>query len=86
MTEDGASLGLLLAVSLGSLGLQPLGFLPQRGIAFAISLVLDTFIVRIFYLPAALSLVSRRAPRPPTPSSEPAPSAPQPSGADAPHA
>ena len=54
------SLGLILAVSLGSLGLQPISFLEQLGIAFAISLVLDTFLIRIFYFPAALSLFSRK--------------------------
>ncbi len=54
------SLGLILAVSLGSLGLQPISFLEQLGIAFAISLVIDTFLIRIFYFPAALSLFSRK--------------------------
>ncbi len=53
------SLGLILAVSLGSLALQPLGFLTQLGIAFAISLVLDTFVVRLFYFPAMLRLAAR---------------------------
>ena len=54
------SLGLILAVSLGSLGLQPISFLEQLGIAFAISLVIDTFLIRIFFFPAALSLFSRK--------------------------
>ncbi len=55
------SLGLILAASLGSLGLQPLGFLQQLGIAFAISLVIDTFLVRLFYFPAILSVTARRS-------------------------
>lgn len=54
------SLGLILAVSLGSLALQPISFLEQLGIAFAISLVLDTFLIRIFYFPAALRVFSRK--------------------------
>jgi RND superfamily putative drug exporter len=54
------SLGLILAVSLGSLGLQPISFLEQLGVAFAISLVIDTFLIRIFYFPAAISLFSRK--------------------------
>ncbi len=53
------SLGLILAVSLGSLGLQPVSFLEQLGIAFAISLVLDTFLIRIFFFPAAMSRFAR---------------------------
>ncbi len=57
------SLGLILAVSLGSLALQPVSFLEQLGIAFAISLVLDTFVLRIFYFPAAL-VTARRSPLP----------------------
>lgn len=54
------SLGLILAASLGSLGLQPLGFLQQLGIAFAISLVIDTFLIRLFYFPAILAATARR--------------------------
>lgn len=54
------SLGLILAVSLGSLGLQPISFLEQLGIAFAISLVIDTFVIRLFYFPAMLALFSRK--------------------------
>jgi len=54
------SLGLILAASLGSLGLQPLGFLQQLGIAFAISLVIDTFLIRLFYFPAILAVTARR--------------------------
>ncbi len=54
------SLGLILAASLGSLGLQPLGFLQQLGIAFAISLVIDTFLVRLYYFPAILAVARRR--------------------------
>lgn len=51
------SLGLILAVSLGSLAIVPFGFLEQAGIAFAISLVVDTFIIRTFYFPATISLL-----------------------------
>ncbi len=54
------SLGLILAVSLGSLGLQPISFLEQLGIAFAISLVIDTFIIRLFYFPAMLAVFARK--------------------------
>lgn len=54
------SLGLILAVSLGSLGLQPISFLEQIGIAFAISLVIDTFVIRLFYFPAMLAVFSRK--------------------------
>jgi RND superfamily putative drug exporter len=51
------ALGLILAVSLGSLGLVPFGFLQQVGIAFVISLVLDTFVIRTFYFPAMIRLL-----------------------------
>lgn len=50
------SLGLILAASLGVLAIIPSGFLEQLGIAFIISLVLDTFVVRLFYFPAMLSI------------------------------
>jgi putative drug exporter of the RND superfamily len=55
-----SALGLILAASLGSLALQPISFLQEVGIAFVISLVLDTFVVRPFYFPAMLTLVERR--------------------------
>jgi RND superfamily putative drug exporter len=58
-----SALGLILAASLGSLALQPISFLQEIGIAFVISLVLDTFVVRPFYFPAMLTLVERRAAR-----------------------
>ncbi|QRF75876.1 transport protein [Thermoplasmatales archaeon] len=51
------SLGLILAASLGVLALIPSGFLEQLGIAFIISLVLDTFVIRVFYFPAMVSLM-----------------------------
>jgi len=51
------ALGLILAVSLGSLGLVPFGFLQQIGIAFVVSLVLDTFVIRTFYFPAMIKLL-----------------------------
>jgi putative drug exporter of the RND superfamily len=54
-----SALGLILAASLGSLALQPISFLQEVGIAFVISLVLDTFVVRPFYFPAMLTLVER---------------------------
>jgi RND superfamily putative drug exporter len=53
------SLGLILAASLGSLAFQPISFLQQLGIAFALSLVLDTFVIRIFYFPAMIRRISR---------------------------
>ncbi len=53
------SLGMILALSLGSLGLIRSGFLQQLGIAFFISLIIDTFIIRTFYFPAMLSLLTR---------------------------
>ncbi|MEM0272665.1 MAG: MMPL family transporter [Thermoprotei archaeon] len=52
------ALGLILAVSLGSLGLSPIAFLRQLGLAFIISLVLDTFIIRTFYFPAMIKLLT----------------------------
>jgi len=51
------SLGLILAVSLGSLALIPVGFLQQLGIAFVISLIIDTFVVRTFYFPAMIAIL-----------------------------
>ncbi len=51
------ALGLILAASLGSLALVPFGFLEQLGIAFMISLVLDTFIIRTFYFPSMILLL-----------------------------
>lgn len=51
------ALGLILAASLGSLAFVPYGFLEQIGIAFAISLVLDTFVIRTFYFPSMISLL-----------------------------
>ncbi|HYK93252.1 MAG TPA: MMPL family transporter, partial [Thermoplasmata archaeon] len=54
-----SALGLILAASLGSLALQPISFLQEVGIAFVISLVLDTFVVRPFFFPAMLTLVER---------------------------
>jgi RND superfamily putative drug exporter len=58
-----SALGLILAASLGSLALQPISFLQEVGIAFIISLVLDTFVVRPFYFPAMLTLVENRRER-----------------------
>ena len=54
------SLGIILAISLGSLALIKDGFLQQLGIAFLISLIIDTFIVRTFYFPAMLSILRKR--------------------------
>ncbi len=54
-----SALGIILAVSLGSLALQPLSFLQQVGLAFVVSLLLDTFLVRPFYFPAMLRLADR---------------------------
>ncbi|AHC52048.1 prokaryal membrane protein [Sulfolobus acidocaldarius SUSAZ] len=51
------SLGLILAASLGALALIPIGFLEQLGIAFIISLVIDTFVIRTIYFPAMLSIL-----------------------------
>ncbi len=53
------TLGLILAVSLGSLALIPVAFLEQLGIAFIISLIIDTFIIRTVYFPAMISLLFR---------------------------
>ncbi|HTT25400.1 MAG TPA: MMPL family transporter [Thermoplasmata archaeon] len=55
-----SALGLILAASLGSLALQPLAFLQELGLAFVLSLVLDTFLIRPFYFPALLQLLGRR--------------------------
>jgi putative drug exporter of the RND superfamily len=55
-----SALGLILAASLGSLALQPLTFLQELGIAFIVSLVIDTFLIRPFYFPALLALSERR--------------------------
>lgn len=60
MSGSGAvvtALGLILAVSLGSLGLVPFGFLQQIGIAFVVSLLLDTFVIRTFYFPAMIGIL-----------------------------
>ena len=54
------SLGIILAISLGSLGIIKDGFLQQLGIAFLISLIIDTFIIRVFYFPAMLSILRRK--------------------------
>ena len=54
------SLGLILAASLGSLAFIPVGFLTQLGIAFIISLLLDTFVIRTFYFPAMVALLDGR--------------------------
>ncbi len=54
------SLGLILAASLGSLAFIPVGFLQQLGIAFIISLVLDTFVIRTLYFPALLSFFTSK--------------------------
>lgn len=55
------SLGIILAISLGSLGIIKDGFLQQLGIAFLISLIIDTFIIRVFYFPAMLSALRRKS-------------------------
>jgi putative drug exporter of the RND superfamily len=54
------SLGIILAVSLGSLAFVPYGFLQQVGIAFVISLLLDTFVIRTFYFPAMITIFNRK--------------------------
>jgi RND superfamily putative drug exporter len=58
-----SALGLILAASLGSLALQPISFLQEVGIAFVISLLLDTFVVRPFFFPAMLTIVENRRAR-----------------------
>jgi RND superfamily putative drug exporter len=54
------ALGIILAASLGSLGLVPIAFLQQLGMAFAVSLLVDTFVIRSLYFPAMISLLRRR--------------------------
>jgi RND superfamily putative drug exporter len=54
------ALGVILAASLGSLGLVPIAFLQQLGIAFAVSLLVDTFVIRTLYFPAMISLLRSR--------------------------
>ncbi len=54
------ALGIILAASLGSLGLVPIAFLQQMGLAFAVSLLIDTFVIRTLYFPAMISLLSRK--------------------------
>lgn len=54
------ALGVMLAMSLGALAFAPLPLLTQLGVVFAISLILDTFLIIMFYFPAALSLFSRK--------------------------
>ena len=61
------ALGLILAVSLGSLGLVPFGYLEQLGIAFVISLIVDTFVIRIFYFPSMLFVLKGRGTEPSAP-------------------
>ena len=53
------SLGLILAISLGSLAFIPVAFLEELGLAFVISLVIDTFVIRTFYFPSMLSIFHR---------------------------
>lgn len=50
------SLGLILAISLGSLAFIPVAFLEELGLAFVISLIIDTFVIRTFYFPSMLSI------------------------------
>jgi RND superfamily putative drug exporter len=54
------ALGVILAASLGSLGLVPIAFLQQLGLAFAVSLLVDTFVIRSLYFPAMISLLRRK--------------------------
>ncbi|MCL5017938.1 MAG: MMPL family transporter [Candidatus Parvarchaeota archaeon] len=54
------SLGIILAVSLGALALIPVAFLEELGIAFIISLLIDTFIIRTFYFPAMLTIFNNK--------------------------
>lgn len=54
------ALGLILAVSLGSLGLVPFGYLEQLGAAFVVSLLLDTFVIRVLYFPSMLFILEGR--------------------------
>ena len=56
------ALGVILAVSLGSLGLVPFGFLQQIGIAFVVSLLIDTFVIRTVYFPAMIRALQGRVP------------------------
>ncbi len=53
------ALGLILAASLGVLAFIPSGFLEQLGIAFIISLILDTFVIRTFFFPAMISIFTK---------------------------
>ncbi len=55
------SLGIILAVSLGALAFIPVAFLEELGIAFIISLLIDTFIIRTFYFPAMLTIFNKYA-------------------------
>jgi len=67
MTESGATvtaLGLILAASLGSLGLVPFGYLEQLGLAFVVALVLDTFVIRTLYFPSTLFILGGRQEEP----------------------
>lgn len=54
------ALGVMLAMSLGALAFAPLPLLTQLGVVFAVSLILDTFLIIMFYFPAAISLFSRK--------------------------
>ena len=58
------ALGVILAVSLGSLGLVPFGFLQQIGIAFVVSLLIDTFVIRTVYFPAMIRLLQGKGANP----------------------
>lgn len=51
--------GIILAISLGSLAFIPVAFLEELGIAFVISLLIDTFVIRTFYFTAMLTLSHR---------------------------
>lgn len=51
------ALGLILAISIGVLAVVPIGMFMQQGLAFIISLILDTFVIRTFYFPAMLRIL-----------------------------
>ena len=64
-----SSAGLIMAATLGSLVVGDISLLVQLGFAFAVGMLLDTFVVRPLLLPAFAVLTrrgrrTRRAPRP----------------------
>ncbi|MEM3196277.1 MAG: MMPL family transporter [Metallosphaera sp.] len=51
------TLGIILAISLGTLAFIPIAFLQELGISFVVSIVIDTFVIRTFYYPLMIRIL-----------------------------